>query len=128
MEVEHLTRNEMLDKISDALTDFRCLYLPENENAEDESIREASEMGFDVLNSLFAHQRRFNKAFLRNMEDGEGKIRAELLSWFDEIDWPKGWDVDSRIWRTTATSPNDYQAFMQQLHNSGLWIFANIIR
>ncbi|RDI82826.1 hypothetical protein Vi05172_g7111 [Venturia inaequalis] len=129
MEVEHLTREEMINKISGALTDFRCLYLPENKNVEDDSIREVSEMGFDVLKSLFSHQSRFNKTFLRNMEeDGEGKVQDELLSWFEEIAWPNGWDVDSRIWRTTATSPTDYQAFMQQLHSSGLWIFTNIIR
>ncbi|QDS70628.1 hypothetical protein FKW77_000678 [Venturia effusa] len=129
MEVDHLTRDEMIDKISSALTDFRCLYLPENKNVEDESIKEASEMGFDVLKSLFSHQHRFSKAFLRNMEaDGEGIIQDELLSWFDDIVWPDGWDVDSRVWQTTASYPNEYQAFMQQLHNSGLWVFTNIIR
>ena len=60
--------------------------------------------------------------------DGEGKVQDELLSWFDEILWPDGWDTDSRIWRTTASSPSDYQATMQQLHSSGVWIFTTVIR
>jgi hypothetical protein len=129
MEVEHLTRTEMNQKIKSSLEEFRRPYLPQNRLEDDDVMKEASDMGYQVLNTLFGRQDRFNKNFLLNMgPDGEGSVQDELLAWFDEIDWPAGWKAESTTWCTTTTTPLQYQHVMQQLLRSGLWIFTNIVR
>jgi hypothetical protein len=128
VEVDHLTRQEMNEKIRTALEDFRQPYLPENKDVEDDSMTDASAKGHCVLKSLFGHQRA-SVPFLRNMDDGGGeKILSQLLSWLDEIEWPLGWQEDNKIWRKTASTPGEYQLIMQQLHISGIWVFIDLIR
>lgn len=129
MEVEHLTRDEMVDKIKTSLKDFRRPYLPSNRLEDDDTIKEASEIGFQLLNTLFGRHDRFNKNLLQKMSpDGEGSIQDELLAWFDETEFPKGWDPDGNVWTAAMTTPLEYQLTMQTLHQSGLWIFTNMIR
>jgi hypothetical protein len=129
MEVEHLTRKQMIDKIKSSLIEFRQPYMPQNSLDDDDSMKEASEAGFQLLNTLFGHQERFSKTFLLNLApDGEGAVQDELLAWFDDCEWPEGWHTNSTTWCTTTTTPLQYQHAMQQLMKSGLWVFVNVIR
>lgn len=71
VELEHLTFDEMAEKIFGALADFRREVLPENVNIDlDDDMRVKLKEGYEILQALFGHQPQLGQSFLRNMAPG----------------------------------------------------------